>query len=84
MTDDGTSVPVAAVRRHAGPRFAATFPAIACVLFAVYVFPYGESGASARFFDGYLSLYARVAGAVLGLFEPNIVVNGARSSRARR
>jgi exosortase H (IPTLxxWG-CTERM-specific) len=57
-------------------RFAIGFVLIAGVLFAVYTFPYAESGVSETFFTSYLSAYARLAGHVLAPFDPSIVVRG--------
>jgi exosortase/archaeosortase family protein len=66
--DDGT--------RKARLCFAAWFVAIAGVAFAVYTFPYADDGPGARWFTAYLSLYARLAGSVLSIFEPAVSVHG--------
>ena len=57
-------------------RFALGFVAIAGVLFAIYTFPYQESGISEGWFTTYLSAYAKVAGSALALFEPSLHVHG--------
>src|SRR5256885_8387485 len=57
-------------------RFALRFGLIAGVLFGLYCFPYAEHGISEAGFGRYLAAYARVAGWILHLFEPGIVVAG--------
>jgi exosortase H (IPTLxxWG-CTERM-specific) len=61
-------------------RFVISFALIAATLFAVYCFPYAENGLSENWFKGYLSAYARMAGAVLGLFERPVIVSGTNIS----
>jgi exosortase/archaeosortase family protein len=51
-----------------------TFAVIASALFAVYYFPYQESGVSERWATVHLEQYARMVGAMLRLLEPNVVV----------
>ena len=57
-------------------RFALTFAGAAALLFGAYAFPYRELGMSEGWLRGYLSGYARLAGAILGLFDPRVVVEG--------
>jgi exosortase/archaeosortase family protein len=61
---------------RAAARFAVTFAALAAVLFALYAFPWAEHGISERLLRGYLAGYARVAGGILGIFDPRVVVAG--------
>lgn len=56
-------------------RFALRYLAIAGVLFAIYCFPYGESGVSERWFSAYLGAYAHVVGKLIAIFEPGVVVS---------
>jgi len=60
-----------------GARFALKYALIAGVLFAIYAFPFDLFGAKQDWLAGYLAGYARLAGGVLGWFEPGIVVTGA-------
>ena len=46
------------------------------MLFAAYAFPYKEFGISEGWLQGYLRGYARLAGAILSLFDPRVVVEG--------
>jgi exosortase/archaeosortase family protein len=57
-------------------RFAVTFAALAGLMFAAYAFPYAEHGVSERVLHDYLSGYARVAGGILSIFDPRVVVHG--------
>ena len=57
-----------------GARFALKYALIAGVLFAIYAFPFDLFGAKQDWLAGYLAGYARLAGGVLGWFEPGIVV----------
>jgi exosortase/archaeosortase family protein len=57
-----------------GLRFAATFGGLSAVLLAIYYFPHADRAAAN--IDGFLRVYARIAGAVLRLFEPGITVVG--------
>jgi exosortase/archaeosortase family protein len=57
-------------------RFAVTFAALAVVLFGAYAFPYKEFGVSEGWLQAYLRAYARVAGGVLHIFDPRVVVDG--------
>ncbi len=59
-----------------GLRFAVTFALIATALFTVYAFPFELFGAREDWLNGYLAAYARLAGAVLSLFERGLVVDG--------
>jgi exosortase/archaeosortase family protein len=59
----------------AGRRFALTFAAIATGLFTLYYFPYQENGLSEGWASIHLEQYARLAGGVLSLVEPNVVVS---------
>lgn len=56
--------------------FGVRFALFAAFLFAIYTFPYEESGLSEGFFARYLSGYARMAGAALALIEPGVHVVG--------
>lgn len=69
--------PLVPSTRRLGLRFALTYAAIAAVAFAVYAFPFELFGAEGDWLAGYLAAYARLAGAVLGLVEPSVVVSGA-------
>lgn len=69
---------IRAIRAGMGARFAVRYALIAGTLFAIYAFPFEFFGAKSDWLAGYLAAYARLAGAVLGLFEPGIVVTGAR------
>ena len=51
------------------------FAAIAGALFVLYTFPYERIGVSERWFEGYLALYARLAGTALSLFDPHVTVH---------
>lgn len=62
--------------RRSQLRFALTFVAVAATLFALYSFPYQESGISERWFRAYLAGYARLAGTVLAVFDPQVKVEG--------
>lgn len=62
--------------RRASLRFVIVFGATAGVLLATYYFPYPTGSAVRRLLDGYLRAYAALAGSVLRLFEPNLVVFG--------
>jgi exosortase/archaeosortase family protein len=44
------------------------------VLFAIYCFPYAESGLAEAFFRAYLNGYASLIGRLLGLVEPAVQV----------
>ena len=57
-------------------RFVIGFILIAGILFSIYCFPYAENGVSERWFNGYLSAYAGMAGTVLSILEPRVVVSG--------
>lgn len=59
-----------------GLRFALTYGGIASVLFGIYAFPFELFGAERDWLTGYLAAYARLSGAVLGLAEPSVVVDG--------
>ena len=60
--------------RAAQRGFVLRFILIAAVLFALYSFPYAENGLSERWFDAYLSGYARIAGDVFAIFERGVIV----------
>jgi len=62
--------------QRAAFRFALRFAAIAAIGFALYCFPYAESGPAASWFGAYLSAYARVAGSMVAWFEPAVTVAG--------
>ena len=57
--------------------YLARFALVTGALFAVYCFPYAAFGVSERFFEGYLSAYARAAGAIVAWFDPTARVAGA-------
>jgi exosortase/archaeosortase family protein len=57
-------------------RFALTFAGAAGLLFAAYAFPYREFGLSEGWLRGYLNGYAHLAGGILALFDPRVVVQG--------
>jgi exosortase/archaeosortase family protein len=59
-----------------GLRFALTYAAIAAVLFAIYAFPFELFGAQHDWLDGYLQMFARLAGGVLGLVDHGVSVSG--------
>jgi exosortase/archaeosortase family protein len=61
-----------------GTRFALRYALIAAVLFGIYAFPFEFFGARGDWLSGYLAAYARLAGAVLGIFESGIVVHATR------
>ncbi|HVY39010.1 MAG TPA: exosortase H [Polyangia bacterium] len=61
-----------AARFGAGARFAARFGGLAIALLAVYYFPYTDR--TRAVIEEYLALYARLAAAVLRLFDPTITV----------
>jgi exosortase H (IPTLxxWG-CTERM-specific) len=62
--------------RRSQIRFAVIFLIVAAVLFVAYSFPYQENGISERWFQRYLSAYARLAGFVLGFFDRQVSVAG--------
>lgn len=68
--------PQARVNAPSLARHALHFVLIAGALFALYSFPYAESGISERFMQRYLSGYAELVGLVLGWFEPGVRVDG--------
>ena len=72
------SLAIAPLEIRSGTRFALKYALFAGVLFAVYAFPFQLLGARRDWLAGYLAAYARLAGAVLGLFEPGIAVEGAQ------
>jgi len=53
-----------------------TYAVIAGVLLSIYAFPFELFGAKSDWLAGYLAAYARLAGAVLGVFEPAVHVDG--------
>jgi exosortase/archaeosortase family protein len=59
-----------------GTRFVLRFAAIAFALFAVYCFPYELLGVKGDWLEGYLALYARLAGFVLHLVDAGVTVVG--------
>lgn len=69
-----TGALVALKRERLG--FAARFAACAALLFGIYCFPYREVGLGERWFQSYLGAYARLVGAVLGVFEDHLTVSG--------
>jgi exosortase/archaeosortase family protein len=59
-----------------GLRFGLVYAAIAGCLFAVYAFPFEHFGAHGDWLESYLRAYAHLAGGLLGVFEPGLVVEG--------
>jgi len=59
-----------------GLRFALVYALIAGCLFTLYAFPAELFGAHEDWLKGYLAGYAHLAGAVLGLFERSVFVDG--------
>jgi len=59
-----------------GLRFPLVAALIAVPLLALYFYPYDEGGAIAARIQSYLAAYARAAGAVVGLFDSQVVVTG--------
>jgi exosortase/archaeosortase family protein len=62
--------------RPLSPLFGVRYPlmvaAIAAPLFAIYFYPYSQNSAMAAGIQSYLSAYARMAGAVLAVFDPQV------------
>ena len=61
-----------------GYRYPLIVAAIAAPLFAVYSYPYAENGAMAAGIQSYLAGYAMLAGAVISILDPHVVVTGNR------
>lgn len=61
-----------------GARFALRYALFAGSMFAIYAFPFELFGAKHDWLAGYLAAYARLAGAVLSVFESGIVVTGSQ------
>jgi len=61
-----------------GLRFAVSYALIAGVLFSIYGFPFELFGAKTDWLTHYLEAYARLAGGVLQLFDPQVTVSGSR------
>lgn len=57
-------------------RFALHFVLLAGTMLLAYCFPYRENGWSERWFEAYLSVYARVAGVFIALWDPQAQVLG--------
>jgi exosortase/archaeosortase family protein len=64
----------ASALRRARLRFALVFVAVGGALLALYSFPYAENGIDEGGFHRFLALYARLAGAVVGLFDHGVRV----------
>jgi exosortase/archaeosortase family protein len=64
------------LRGKAEIRFVLSFVLIAGVLFSLYSFPYPEGSRAQHASDVYLAAYAHLAGWVLSLVEPHLVVTG--------
>jgi len=58
-----------------GYRYPLVVAAIAAPLFALYFYPYADGGPITAGIQSYLAGYARMAGAVIRLFDPRVVVN---------
>ena len=65
-----------AVAGSASWRYVLLFGTSAAVLLSVYYFPYSTGSTMRNVLDSYLRGYATMAGAVLRLVEPNLVVSG--------
>lgn len=74
-TADPSAAERAATRR-AQLRTALTFAALAAVFWTAYYFPFDKNGAVPRLYASYLEDYARLTGAVIGLFDPTARVAG--------
>jgi exosortase/archaeosortase family protein len=61
-----------------GLRYPLVVAAIAAPLFALYAYPYADTSAMVASMQSYLAAYAKMVGAVISLFDPNITVNGNR------
>jgi exosortase/archaeosortase family protein len=59
-----------------GLRFPLVAALIAVPLLALYFYPYDDGGAISTRIQSYLAVYARAAGAVVGLFDSHVVVKG--------
>jgi exosortase/archaeosortase family protein len=59
-----------------GARFALTFAVIAALLFSIYAFPFELFGAEHDWLEGYLELFARLAGGALRLVDHGVSVSG--------
>ena len=59
-----------------GCRFALVYAAIAAALFGVYAFPFELFGVQGDWLTGYLAAYASLAGSLLSVLEPSVVVDG--------
>jgi exosortase/archaeosortase family protein len=59
-----------------GLRYPLTVAAIAAPLLAIYFYPYAENGVIATGIQSYLSGYASIAAAVIGMFDPNVAIHG--------
>ncbi len=57
-------------------RFVLAFFAFAALGLGLYCFPYGQFGIKETFFDAFLTGYARLAGAVIAVFDPSAVATG--------
>lgn len=59
-----------------GLRYSLTAIAVALPLLGVYFYPYAEGGAWMAGIRSYLAAYAKAVGALVSLFDPQIVVGG--------
>lgn len=59
-----------------GARFALRYAVIAAALFAAYAFPFELFGAERDPLDGYLRLFAQLAGTALHALDPGVSVDG--------
>ena len=57
-------------------RYALMVAAIAAPLLAIYFYPYARTGAMAAGIHSYLSIYAKMVGAAISVFDPDVVVSG--------
>ncbi|MET0792631.1 MAG: archaeosortase/exosortase family protein [Polyangiaceae bacterium] len=74
----GPAAPARGLLPKLGLRFALSYLLVAAFLFSIYGFPFELFGARSDWLSGYLEMYARLAGAALRCFEPNILVTGNR------
>lgn len=61
-----------------GLRYPLMVAAIAAPMFAIYCYPYSDSGAMAAAIRAYLSGYAKMVGIAISAFDPHAVASGNR------
>ena len=57
-------------------RYPLIVAAIAAPLLAIYFYPYAEDGVMAKGIHSYLTVYAKIVGAAVSVFEPHVLVTG--------